>query len=98
MNKKILRSKEAEIAKAGRLVFDAIFGDSREFQKNLEEEMDREASGDADAVVVEGHSFVRCSGCGREQKVPPHVDVRVVEQHGWRFASSAWRCPFCVGR
>jgi hypothetical protein len=98
MNKKILRTKEAEIAKAGRLVFDAIFGDSDEFEQTLEDEIDREASGDNAAITVEGHSFVRCAACGREQVVPPNIDARVLEQHGWRLDAGAWRCSFCVGR
>ena len=99
MNKKILRSKEAEISKAGRMVFDAIFGDSREFQQKLGEEMDREtAAEDEGAITVEGSSLVRCAGCAREQPVPPNVDVRALERHGWRYADGAWRCPFCVGR
>lgn len=98
MNKKILRSKEAEISKAGRMVFDAIFGDSRDFQRKLDEEIDREAAADPEAITVEASSFVRCAGCAREQAVPLNVDVRSLERHGWRYADGAWRCPFCVGR
>ena len=100
MNKKILRAKEGEIAKAGRMFFDAVFGDSQEFQQKLGDEIDAEATAAADAraIAVEGHSFVRCAGCAREQIVPPNVDVHVLEQQGWQFAAGAWRCSFCVGR
>ena len=100
MNKKILRAKESEIVKAGRLFFDAVFGDSDEFQQKLGQEIDTEATAAADAraITVEGHSFVRCTGCAREHVVPPTVDVRVLEQQGWQFAAGAWRCSFCVGR
>jgi hypothetical protein len=98
MNKKILRTKEAEISKAGRLVFDAIFGDSDALERRLADEADA-ATPDAapgDALTVEGHSFVRCAGCAREQTVPENVDVRTLEQRGWRLAGGAWRCSFCV--
>ena len=100
MNKKILRAKESEIAKAGRMFFDAVFGDSEEFQQKIGDEIDAEAdaAADANAITVEGHSFVRCAGCARVQFVPPNVDVHVLEQQGWQFAASAWRCSFCVGR
>ncbi len=94
----ILNQRGGEIAKAGRMFFDAVFGDSREFQQKLEDEIDREASGDADAITVDGHSFVRCVGCGREQVVAPNVDVRGLEQQGWRFDGGTWRCAFCVAR
>ena len=100
MNKKILRAKENEIAKAGRLFFDAVFGDSDEFEQKLAIEVDTEVDTERDtqAITVEGHSFVRCAGCAREQTVPSNVDVRVLEQQGWNFAAGAWRCSFCVGR
>ena len=98
MNKKIVRSKEAEITKAGRMVFDAIFGDSQEFQRKLDEELDREAPDAGDAITAQGHSLVRCAGCAREQGVPPNVDVRTLERHGWRFADGAWRCQFCAAK
>jgi hypothetical protein len=96
MNKRILRAKEAEISKAGRMVFDAIFGDSDEFEQKLSDELDAEDGDEREVITVEAHSLVRCGGCGREQSVPTSVDVRVLEQHGWRFAAGDWRCPFCV--
>jgi hypothetical protein len=96
MNKKILRSKEQEIAKAGRLIFDAIFGDSREFQERVGEELDDEAAArDPNVITVHAESIVRCAGCAREQTIPTNVDVRVLERQGWRFGAGEWRCPFC---
>jgi hypothetical protein len=97
MNKKILKSKENEIAKAGRMVFDALFGDSDEFEKKLEQEIEEDAP-PGEIVPAVGHSLLRCLGCAREQGVPPGVDVFVLEQQGWRFDGTAWRCPFCVAR
>ena len=97
MNKKILKSKENEIAKAGRMVFDALFGDSAEFEKKLEDEITLDAPAEA-VVPAEGHSLLRCVGCAREQGVPAGVDVFTLEQQGWRFDGTAWRCPFCVTR
>jgi hypothetical protein len=99
VNKKILRSRGAEITKAGRMVFDAIFGDSHEFQRKVGEELDDAAAeADADAITVEATSLVRCAGCAREQAVAANVDVRVLERQGWRFDAGAWRCSFCVPR
>lgn len=99
MNKKILRSKEAEIAKAGRMVFDALFGDSDEFQKKIEGEIEGEGDGggavDPEAITVPGHSLVRCGTCAREQVVAPDVDVRTLAQHGWQLDAGTWRCAFC---
>jgi hypothetical protein len=95
MNKRILRAKESEIAKAGRLVFDALFGETHEFERNIADEIDRDAE---PAVTVEGHGFVRCFGCAREKPVPAAVDVHVIEEEGWRFDGVGWRCPFCIRR
>ena len=97
MNKRILKSKENEIAKAGRMVFDALFGDSAEFEKKLEEEVAADAPAEV-AIPAAGHSLLRCVGCAREQGVPAGVDVFTLEQQGWRFDGTAWRCPFCVTR
>jgi hypothetical protein len=93
MNKRILRAKESEIAKAGRLVFDALFGETEVFERNLSEEIDR----DAEAITVEGHGFDRCDGCGREKSLPAHND-QLVEEEGWRFDGACWHCPLCVRR
>jgi len=97
MNKKILRSKEAEIAKAGRLVFDALFGETEAFERTLGDELDRDSAA-AGTLTVEGSGFVRCVGCAREKPVPATVDVQVIELEGWRFDVGAWLCPFCVRR
>jgi hypothetical protein len=98
MSRKFLREKEAEIGKAGRLVFDAIFGETKDLEARVGDELDREAAarGEDVAIPTTGYSFVRCEGCAREQVVPPNIDVRSLEQSGWRFASGAWRCSFCV--
>ena len=97
MNKKILKSKEGEIAKAGRMLFDALFGDSAEFEKKLEDEITLDAPAE-DVISTAGHSLLRCVGCAREQGVPAGVDVFTLEHEGWRFDGTAWRCPFCVTR
>ena len=98
MNCKFLREKESEIGRAGRLVFDAIFGETEELEVRLGDELDREAAarGEDVAIPTTGHSFVRCAGCAREQVVAPDVDARSLEQSGWRLTSGAWRCSFCV--
>ena len=106
MKRRILESKKSEIAKAGRLVFDAIFGDTKDFERNIEqlEQADTDpgappaiaAAPFDDAITVEGYSCVTCGACGREQRLPPNVDVSAVERYGWRCANASWRCPFCV--
>jgi hypothetical protein len=100
MNDKFLRAKESEIGKAGRLVFDALFGETEDLQTRLGDELDREAAsrGKTEPILVEAHSFVRCDGCAREQIVPPDVDVRTLTQRGWRLSGGAWRCSFCVSK
>jgi hypothetical protein len=97
VNKKILKSKEDEITKAGRMVFDALFGDSAEFERKIEDEITLDAPAEA-VIPTSGHSLLRCVGCAREQGVPAGVDVFTLEQQGWRFDGTAWRCPFCVTR
>jgi hypothetical protein len=93
-----MRQKEGEIAKAGRLFFDALFGDSSEVEERVGRELDREAAarGEDVAIPADGDSFIRCGGCAREQKVAPNVDVRSLEKHGWRLAGGVWRCAFCI--
>ncbi len=100
MSRKFMREKEAEISKAGRLFFDAIFGESKDLEQRVGDELDRAAAarGDDVAIPAAGHSFVRCEGCAREQVVPPDVDVRSLAQGGWQFANGAWRCSFCVSK
>lgn len=95
MNRKILRRKEGEITKAGRMFFDAVFGDTKEFVRKAKEELE-ESESRAGAITVEAQSFVRCEGCAREQIVPPDMDARVLESRGWRLKAGAWRCPFCA--
>lgn len=98
MSRKFMRQKEGEIAKAGRLFFDALFGEPEDLEQRVGDELDRAAAvrGEDVPIPAVGHSFVRCEGCAREQAVPPNVDVRTLEQQGWRFAGGAWRCSFCV--
>jgi hypothetical protein len=52
--KKILEQRGAEVTKAGRMFFNAIFGDSEKFVRDVGEEGDRERSADG-AITVEGH-------------------------------------------
>jgi hypothetical protein len=95
MNRKILRRKEGEITKAGRMFFDAVFGDTKEFVRKAREELEQEETR-GDAITVEADSFVRCEGCAREQVVPADMDARALEGRGWRLRNGAWRCPFCA--
>lgn len=111
-NKRILRSKQTEISKAGRLLFDALFSDSKEFERQIGDELDAEeqqggapGGGGAppqapatEAIPVDGRSLVRCERCGREVAVAPTEDALNLERHGWRFAAGVWRCPFCRSR
>ncbi len=103
MNKKILRTKENEIAKAGRLMFDALFGDDKELEQRLGKELDEEATAppaDPNAIDVVGCLVVPCSSCPREAVIPSNVDAKTLELVGWRRAptGAAWRCPMCVAR
>jgi hypothetical protein len=111
-NKRILRSKQTEISKAGRLLFDAIFSDGDDFQRQIGDELDAEEGAGAapvaggapaqpaavEAIPVDGRSFVRCERCGREVAVAPTEDALNLERHGWRFAAGVWRCSFCRSR
>ena len=99
MNKKILRTKENEIAKAGKLVFDALFGDDDELERRLSKELDEETTdppADPDAIEVVGCLVVPCSTCPREAVIPANVDARALELVGWRKNGDAWRCPMCA--
>jgi hypothetical protein len=51
--KKILEQRGREVSKAGRMFFNAVFGDSEEFVRGVGEEGDRENTG---AITVEGHA------------------------------------------
>jgi hypothetical protein len=94
MNRRLLRSKGSEITKAGRLVFDAIFGDGKEIEREIEREEEHERQ--RGSITVEGDAFVQCDGCGKRQSLPPGVDASVVEHFGWRARESSWRCPACA--
>ena len=97
MNKKILRAKETEITRAGKLVFDAIFGESKAFEKRVAElEEETEPPADPSAIEVPGYSVVHCSSCSREAVLPANVDARALEQVGWRGTGETWRCPMCA--
>ncbi len=98
VSRKFMRQKEGEIAKAGRLFWDAVFGEPKELEQRVGDELDRVAAarGEDVAIPAVGHSLVRCEGCAREQGVPPDIDVRSLEKRGWRFAGGAWRCAFCI--
>ncbi|HEX7664375.1 MAG TPA: hypothetical protein VF407_07695, partial [Polyangiaceae bacterium] len=77
MNKRILKSKETEIAKAGRLFFDAIFGDQKELERELEEQ-DTERSEQGVTIDVDACSLIECAGCKRELIVPPNLDAAII--------------------
>jgi hypothetical protein len=103
MNKRILRTKENEIAKAGKLVFDAIFGDDKELEQRLGKELDEEATdppADPNAIDVVGCLVVPCSSCTREAVIPSHVDPKALELVGWRRVppGDTWRCPMCAAK
>jgi hypothetical protein len=51
--KKILEQRSSEVAKAGRMFFNAVFGDSEKFVRDVGEEGDREHADDG-AITVEG--------------------------------------------
>ena len=51
--KKILEQRGREVSKAGRMFFNAVFGDSEKFVQDIGEEGDRENTG---AITVEGHA------------------------------------------
>jgi hypothetical protein len=60
--KKILEQRGREVSKAGRMFFNAVFGDSEKFVQDLGEEGDRENAG---AITVEGHGTNEGKGRGR---------------------------------
>jgi hypothetical protein len=95
MNRRLLRTKKSEITKAGRLVFDAIFGDGHEIEREIEreEQLDRERG----SITVAGEAFVQCDCCGKRQPLPPAVDAAVAKHFGWRErGDGSWRCPACA--
>ncbi len=101
MKKKILQAKEKEIVKAGRMVFDALFGEDGELEKKLDQELteserDTTVRGDWQVVEAEGHSLLRCDVCGRELVMVGSINVAVAEKHGWRSTNDKWRCGTCV--
>ena len=99
MNKKILRRKESEIAKAGKLVFDALFGDDSELEQRLSKALDEETTdppADPNAIEAVGCLVVPCATCTREAVVPAYVDARGLELVGWRPAGDGWHCPMCA--
>jgi hypothetical protein len=100
MDRKFAGRKGTDIRNAGRLFFEALFGEPGELERRVGDDLDRAAAARGEDVVIPavGHSLVRCAGCAREQAVPVDVDVRVLQKSGWRFHESAWRCPFCVSK
>ena len=62
--KKILEQRSAEVTKAGRMFFNAIFGDSEKFVRDVGEEGDREEA-DRGAITVEGHASDEPNGRGK---------------------------------
>ena len=53
--KKILEQRGREVSKAGRMFFNAVFGDSEKFVRDVGAEGDRETAADG-AITVEGHA------------------------------------------
>jgi hypothetical protein len=100
MKKKILQAKEKEIVKAGRLMFDALFGRDGDLEKSLDAEIADECEttvrGNWEVVEAEGHSLLRCDDCGRELVMVGSIDVTVAERHGWRATNGNWKCSTCA--
>ncbi|MGH7280623.1 MAG: hypothetical protein ACRELY_03800 [Polyangiaceae bacterium] len=98
--KKILHAKEKEIAKAGRLMFDALFGEDGELEKNLEQEAsddERDSTARGSWVVdTVGHTLLRCDTCGRELVLVGSIDVAIAQAHGWRSHEDKWTCSTCT--
>ncbi len=102
--KKFFADKEHEIAKAGKLVFDAIFGDDKELEQRISKELELEATAppaeptSRPVIDVPAYLVVRCAGCTREAVLPSHVDVRALALVGWMHdaRTDSWRCPTCV--
>lgn len=96
MNNNFVRTKKGEVIKAGRMFFDAVFGEAGDFERHLADE--EEAPQPLQRQDLAGNCVVRCVGCAREQSVPASVDVRTLARHGWKFdpASRSWRCQFCA--
>ena len=98
--KKILRAKEKEIVKAGRFMFDALFGEYGELEKKLEDEIgdderDSTARGNWEIVDAVGHTLLRCDVCGRELVLVGSIDMGIAEEHGWRSRNEKWMCGTC---
>lgn len=96
----VLKKKQGEVVRAGKLLARALFGDHEEVAEELRDDILREQSekGGGVPLTTTGFSFVRCAGCAREQAIAPDVDVRELERVGWRLDAGAWRCRFCVGK
>ena len=96
MNRKILKSKESEITRAGRLFFDAVFGDQKEIERELAEEDTERAPGDAAVIDVEACTVLECGVCHRELIVPTSLDSTVIAAQDWRFTEGVWTCRTCT--
>jgi hypothetical protein len=54
IKRRILQQRGAEIARGGRMFFEAVFGDAKEFFRRTGEELDRELE-ERRSIDVEGH-------------------------------------------
>ena len=57
MKRRILRQRGAEVAKAGRMFFEAVFGDASTFFRETEAELQRELE-QRRAIDVDGHEVL----------------------------------------
>lgn len=85
------KSKETEILRTGRLVFDAIFGTDADFEQSVAE------SEHEGALTVPGYSLIACDRCGQATPVES-AEPRVLVRHGWQLDASGLRCPVCSGQ
>jgi hypothetical protein len=78
--RQLLNQRGSEVARAGRMFFDAVFGTEREaFLERTGAELERELE-QRRAIEVR-----TCERCG----------VTAAHSRGWTYDGTAWACPTC---
>jgi hypothetical protein len=93
----VARAAEKDIARAGKLLFGALFGGD-----SIGDGLARavEAEERQEEIAAMSYATLRCAACGREVVLPSTMPSSALEQLGWRTVraqdgSVAWRCGGC---
>ena len=77
--KKLISQGKRDVTKAGRMFFDAVFGDTEDFLRSLDAEGDAACGDESDALTVEGHDVTNApssSPMSSSQPRQPHPRSR----------------------